>query len=295
MKKYGQDRHIQNRLSREVFGYQKQSPLSYLKDLEDFLLIASHMIPSEDSFLSRPVIRHPDLNPNNIFVSDSFDIVGLIDWQHCSILPLFLQSGIPAFFQNYGDDDSESIVKPELPENFNYLDEQQQAAALQVFQKRQLHYYYLAATVKHNKIHFDALWEDFGMFKQRLFDHASSPWEGDNVTLKADLIEATETWSRIAAPGADGTVAPCPISYSKEEIAECLRLYRKIREIDEQEENMKGSLGVGHDGWVPNERYKESKALNAKMKAYALEFAESDFERQMLDRHWPFDDQDEQE
>ena len=68
-----------------------------------------------------------------------------------------------------------------------------------------------------------------------------------------------------------------------------------MREIDEQEEKMKESLGVGHDGWVPNERYEESKALNAKMKAYALEFAESDFERQMLDRHWPFDDQDEQE
>src|SRR5271155_802288 len=58
---------------------------------------------------------------------------------------------------------------------------------------------------------------------------------------------------------------------------------------------MKESLGVVHDDWVPNERYEKSEALNANMKAYALEFAESDFERQMVDRHWPFDDQDEQE
>jgi hypothetical protein len=74
------------------------------------------------------------------------------------------------------------------------------------------------------------------MFKQRLFDHASSPWEGNNVTLKADLIEATETWSKIATPAADGRVAPYPISYSKEEAAECLRLCHKVREIDGQEE-----------------------------------------------------------
>ena len=56
------------------------------------------------------------------------------------------------------------------------------------------------------------------------------------MTLKADLIEATETWPKIAIPAADGTVASCPISYSKEEIAECLRLCRKVREMDEQEE-----------------------------------------------------------
>ena len=65
--------------------------------------------------------------------------------------------------------------------------------------------------------------------------------------------------------------------------------------MDEQEETTKASLGVGHGGWVPNERYEESKALNAKVKAHALEISESDFERQMLDRHWPLDDQDEQE
>jgi hypothetical protein len=157
---------------------------------------------AKDSFLGQPVIRHPDLNPNNIFVTESFDIVGLIDWQHCSILPLFLQSGIPAYFQNYGDDNSESIVKPDLPENFNYLYEQEQAIALEDLRKRQMHYYYLAATVKHNSIHFYAIWEDFSMFKQRLFDHASSPWEGDNATLKADLIETSKAWSEIAIPAA---------------------------------------------------------------------------------------------
>ena len=190
---YGYDRYVQNRLSREEFDSQKQSPLPYIKLLDDFLLIGSHISPKRDSYLSQPVIRHPDLNPNNIFVTDSFDVVGLIDWQHCSVMPLFLQAGIPTYFQNYGDGDSESIVKPKLPENLDDLDGQQQAVALELFRKRQLHYYYLAATVKHNTLHFHALWEDFGMFKQRLFDHASSPWEGNNVSLKADLIEATDT------------------------------------------------------------------------------------------------------
>ena len=105
----------------------------------------------------------------------------------------------------------------------------------------------------------------------------------------------TDTWSKIAIPAPDDQLASCPISYREEEIAECLRLHRKVTELDHQEEDMRENLGMGHNGWVPNERYDAVKALNVKAKRYALEYAESDFERQMLDRHWSFDDQDEHE
>jgi hypothetical protein len=47
------------------------------------------------------------------------------------------------------------------------------------------------------------------------------------------------------------------------EVAECLRLYRKSREMDEQEAATKEQLGVGHDGWVPNERHEKATILNA--------------------------------
>lgn len=295
MKKYGRDRHIRDRLLREVFGYRKQSPGLYLQCLDDFLRIAEYICPKKESFLARPTIRHPDLNPNNVFVSRSFDILSLIDWQHCAALPLFLQCGIPEYLQNYGDGVSESLVKPGLPKNMAVLDQRQQEAENEIFQKRLSHYCYMAATVEYNDSHFDALWEDPMMFRKRLFAHASSPWEGDNVTLKIDLIEATKNWSDIVTATAGDGVQPCPLSYPQTEVEECLRLGREIQEVDERFRVSTEYLGVGAEGWVPTERFEASKALEAEVKERALDFAESDFERQMLETHWPFDDQDEQE
>ena len=43
----------------------------------------------KEAFLNRLTLRHPDLNPNNIFISEEADIMGLIDWQHSKILPFF--------------------------------------------------------------------------------------------------------------------------------------------------------------------------------------------------------------
>lgn len=53
-------------------------------------------------------IRHPDLQLGNIIVtrlpdSKNLHVIGLIDWQHTSILPLFLLAGIPQQLQNYDD------------------------------------------------------------------------------------------------------------------------------------------------------------------------------------------------
>lgn len=78
-------------------GYQLPLPSDHIRSLEKYLKIVPNLLPSDKSLL-RPLLRHPDLQPNNIFVSDDLDIVGLIDWQHASVLPLFLTAGIPKFF-----------------------------------------------------------------------------------------------------------------------------------------------------------------------------------------------------
>ena len=71
--------------------YQLSDPSEHIESLESYLKIAPALLPSNE-FL-QPVLRHPDLQPNNIFVSDDLDIVGLIDWQHAAVLPLFLAAG----------------------------------------------------------------------------------------------------------------------------------------------------------------------------------------------------------
>ena len=131
-------------------------------------------------------MRHPDLQPNNIFVSDKLEITGLIDWQHSVVLPLFLQCGIPNSLQNYGDEVSESLQIPCLPDNFNNLEEREQFEQAELLRRRQLHHFYVNFTAKYNSEHYDALTSDLSTLRRRLFHHASNPWEGDNTSLKAN-------------------------------------------------------------------------------------------------------------
>jgi hypothetical protein len=52
------------------------------------------------------VLRHPDLQPNNIFVSNNGGVTSLI------VLPTFFAAGIPDSFQNYGDSGSQMFMPP---------------------------------------------------------------------------------------------------------------------------------------------------------------------------------------
>jgi hypothetical protein len=295
---YGQALHPFQRLRREIYNYQKLSPSEQLHNLSKYLQAAPHIIPHGNPTFTRPTIRHPDLQPNNVFVSDSLDITGLIDWQHCAVSPLFLQCGIPNCFQNYGDSISESLTPPELPQDFDELSENKQFEQVLLLRRRQLHYFYVAATAKHNPVHYDALTYDFSTLRRKLFDHASSPWEGDNVTLKTDLIELRKNWSNITTPvqgTSDNAMPPCPIDFSKDEVEDCLRLNTAQVEADEQLQACRDAIGIGSEGWVPLDQYDKIKQREAKLKADALEAAESEHERLMLREHWIFDDFDEDE
>jgi hypothetical protein len=122
--------------------------------LQDYLKFAPHIVP-EDKDLCQPAIRHPGLSPSNIFVSESGEITGVIDWQHSVILPMFIQAKIPKHFQNYGDDDSENFRPPKLPDNFDLMDESEKEVEMELYCRRQLHYFYLGYTGS-NKLHFHA-------------------------------------------------------------------------------------------------------------------------------------------
>ncbi|QQK42180.1 kinase-like protein [Penicillium digitatum] len=143
--KFGRPLQPLQRLRREIYNYQAQSPLEHIASLEKYLQIAPYLIPQNNSAITRPVMRHPDLQPNNIFVSDKLEITGLIDWQHSVVLPLFLQCGIPNSLQNYGDEVSESLQIPCLPDNFNNLEEREQFEQAELLRRRQLHHFYAKA------------------------------------------------------------------------------------------------------------------------------------------------------
>lgn len=79
LEKFGRPLQPFQRLRREVYNYQSQSHLEHAVALEKYLQIAPYLIPQEFPALHRPTIRHPDLQPNNIFISDDLKVTGLID------------------------------------------------------------------------------------------------------------------------------------------------------------------------------------------------------------------------
>jgi hypothetical protein len=220
-------------------------------------------------------------------VTPDLEISSVIDWQHASILPLFLHCGIPDSLQNYGDPVSDCLQVPALRDNFDDLGEEEQCHEAELFRKRQIHYLYFAKTAALNKCHYEALTHPLSIPRRCLFQHARDPWEGDNITLKADLVRISREWTRQDPSKETG---PCPISYSEEESTEYVRLDQAQEEADKQLQICEDFVGVGSEGWVPVEHYDEAKQREMKLKADALEAAESEEKRTRLEENWIFDD-----
>ncbi|RAL11141.1 phosphotransferase enzyme family protein [Aspergillus homomorphus CBS 101889] len=224
-----------------------------------------------DYHFLRPVLRHPDLQPNNIFISNNLDIVGLIDWQHASALPLFLAAGIRNFFQNYDDPASLELRPPPAPD-LDDMDVEEKANTLHNFQRRHIHFFYLAFTQRFNEPRFRVMDRATNMLMRRVFSHAGEPWEGNNIPLQADLTLLTKSWHNYSTN-------PCPIPFPPAKADSIMHVQGIQEEVDLQlKQNLKLLC-----------------ARARQIKVDGLASLDTDYEREMTDRHWPFDDHDEDE
>ena len=237
------------RVRREAYKYQEQSPSDHIENVSRYLFIASSLIPRNPA-LGHFRIRHPDLQPSNIIISKSPDsnlhVVGLIDWQHTSILPLFLLAGIPQQLQNYNDIGSQSMTRPSLPEKLDDLDETQQIREMELYRRRLVHYHYVKNTAEHNELHSAALTDPMGVLRRRLFCHASELWDGEPLALKVALIQATKNWKALTGGG-----SPCPVVFDPDDVHETMKLDKEQKGADELLEACRNVIGIGSDGWVP--------------------------------------------
>lgn len=198
--KFGKKRYPREPLYREFYGHQLVDPQDRIKHLADYLKVVPHLIPDGEE-LNAPTIRHPDLSPSNIFISETGNITGIIDWQHTAALPIFLQAKIPNHFQNYGDDDSENFRRPKLAEGIDVMSESDKEVEMELYRRRQVHYFYLGNTSSRNKPHFHAMGKHNLVLRNQLYDTAARPWEGDNTSLQAQLIRTLEYWPEIRVAG----------------------------------------------------------------------------------------------
>ena len=292
---YGQPRYPILRQHREALHYKKQNPEIHASSLEQYLHVAPYLIPGEPE-LNLPVLRHPDIQPNNIFVSGDCKVTGLIDWQHASVLPIFLSAGIPNLFQNYADPESRSFTSPRLPADYESLNEVERMQVQEEFRRRHVHFFYLGFTQRFNGLHWRTLNQEPDLLRGRVFDHASEPWEGLNTTLQYDLVQVARNWDRIVPSNQDGTTPPCPLTFTQSEVERIIALEDSHRDADGDVEHINQLLGIASDGWTTHERFERAKSKAAEIRAQALASTDDDpWLREMSEIHWPFDDYNEDE
>lgn len=81
--------------------------------------------------------------------------------------------------------------------------------------------------------------------------------------------------------------------FDAEDVRETMELNEAQRKVDRAFEVWKNMLGLGSEGWVPNQDYEEAVALCKQMKEKALTEAMSEEDRAEIMAHWFWDDMDE--
>lgn len=210
---------------------------------------------------------------NNIFIDDDYNIVSVLDWQHSEVLPLFLHAGIPGSLQNYGDPESEAVKKPEIPDNLHELSEIERQNDMELYRRRHAHFYYIGATSAKLEAHYRAMAHDTLLFRKKMYAHASEPWEGNSIPLKADLVQAARLLPgvRNKMADADETASGAFAELDGPAAEEFMDKLIEQEEIDARMRIIRDIIGVGVDGWVPSERYDEAVAEAQRLKGEFFE------------------------
>ena len=264
-----------------------------LKALQSYLTIAKYLLPVDRSVASS-YLWHPDLHQENIFVKaeNPSEVVAIIDWQSTELAPLFNQFRQP-YFLDHGGPATQGFERPELPGNYDQLDDASQKKAMSLYLSQMLSSMY--RILLHNEVPLlYRTWEyqqtasfDLLLIAQRLFI------DGEAQYL-ASIIKLESAWSDLPGVLAQGSAPPYPLSFSSAERAEIeadakgaaegMNLMRSVR--DSVGEDLFPERGV-----VRVDQYQEAKNALQQMKQQVLEvYAHDEHERKLWEENWPFDD-----
>ncbi|KAJ5180141.1 hypothetical protein N7492_003351 [Penicillium capsulatum] len=74
-----------------------------------------------------------------------------------------------------------------------------------------------------------------------------------------------------------------------------MHLQSMQEEVDLHLKRIRGVIGISVDGWTTPDAYDSACSCARQMKVDGLASLDTEYERKMTDRHWPFDDHDEDE
>lgn len=231
---------------------------------------------------AQPTLWHTDLHMGNIFVSpdDNTQITSLIDVQCQSILPLFLQAQWPVFLQPPREY-IRGFVQPSLPDDFESLDEDGKAVAMQEWAQSKVAKAYEVSKFIEDRAAYNAM--DVPRVFRELFIRAGEVSEAGAVPLRECLIDIFQNWSDLRFPG------QCPYSFSHEEISNHERQFAQYREWNEVRQLAQECLDTDAEGWIaPQLDFAEKRRQNRELLSMYIEQVAGEKSPEEARRIWPF-------
>ncbi|KAJ5476250.1 Aminoglycoside phosphotransferase [Penicillium sp. IBT 31633x] len=255
--------------------------------LKNFLKVAKVLSP-KDKEISKPVLWHPDLHGDNIFVNPDqpTEILSIIDWQAVNLSPLFLQSRHPALIELEGPI-PEELQSISLPENFDELGTEGQLEEKKLRAAQSLYKLYDIQMIRRCPEIAAALKFKNSLAGQLIGLSGSLFSDGEPI-VQGMLMKLQEEWATCV-----GSSVPCPLSFTEED-----RKQQKEDEVKwasgvELMEEFLSNVGAyrGWDGWVNHNKYEH---FMTRLEQFRDEFLETHSttkeERSQWEAVWPFTD-----
>ncbi|KAL8710441.1 MAG: hypothetical protein Q9225_007290 [Loekoesia sp. 1 TL-2023] len=263
-----------------------------LKALQSYLTIANYLLPIDRSIASS-CLWHPDLHQENIFVKpeNPSEIVAIIDWQSTELAPLFNQARQP-YFVDYEGPPTQGLRRPELPDNYDQLDDASQKKAKSLYLSQMFSTMY-RVLLRNKALLLYRAWEyqetasfDLLLIAQRLLI------DGEAQYL-ASILELENDWSDLPGVVAQSS-PPYPFHFSAAERAEIETDAKGAAEGMNLMRSVRDSIGrdlFPEKGMVRADQYDEAKDALRQMKEQVLDmYAHDEHERKLWEQEWPFDD-----
>jgi Phosphotransferase enzyme family len=259
----------------------QRSPKAHISLYKKFLQITPYLLPNQVELI-RPTLWHWDIHAPNIFV-DGGRVSSLIDWQTAWLGPLFLQARHPRLLDYNG----ELMLK--LPENFKYINDEDERARLRTnVEKSIVLYTYEAGTARANPLLKEVLHVPQGRTRRQTVEFATDTWDGDILPFRQCLIRIARfaqsptplEMLRILTCVVDShwsefnTEVPCPISFTAKELENHHQDGEGWNENADFWDSLDGF--VNRDGWTSNETYKQALEMFAELRELGLKYLDGD-------------------
>ncbi|EAU34264.1 hypothetical protein ATEG_05195 [Aspergillus terreus NIH2624] len=221
------------------------------KTLQDYMKALPFLLPKDEE-VSKPVLWHPDLHADNIFVNPNnpTEIVSVIDWQAVNLSPLFLQARHPRLIEFDGPI-PEGLQSIELPDNFEQLSPEEQLEAKKLRAAQSLYKLYEIQLIRQCPEIYRAL-QFRDSLPVQIMGLSGSIFSDGEPVVEGMLMRLEEQWSTHV-----GSSVPCPLSFSeleRDRQREDEALWNRSVVLMDEFLTRVGAYR-GWDGWVYHDNY----------------------------------------